>query len=65
MIKVKLKKWGNSFGIIIPKDIVDSENLKEDQEVEIMIVKNNKNILRESFGTLKRNGNKTTEQEMR
>jgi len=65
MVKGKLKKWGNSFGVIIPKEIVQSENLKENQEIEFMIVKNNRNILRESFGTLKRTGNKSTEQMMR
>lgn len=63
MIKGKLKKWGNSFGLIIPKDIVDSEGFKENQEIEIMLVKKNRNVLKETFGTLK--FKKTTEQMMR
>lgn len=65
MIKGKLKKWGNSFGIIVPKEIVNSENLREGQEVDFLVVKKNKNVLRETFGTLKIVGRKTTEQIMR
>ena len=63
MIKGKLKKWGNSFGVVIPKEIVDSQKLKENEEVEILIIKKNRNILKESFGILK--FKKTTDQMMR
>ena len=38
-IKSKVRKWGNSFGAIIPKDLADQENLKEGEEVEISIRK--------------------------
>ena len=66
MIKGKLKKWGNSFGVIIPKEIVDNEGFKENQEVEFLVVKNDsKKVLKETFGILKRKGNKSTEQIMR
>ncbi len=40
-INTKIKKWGNSFGVILPKNIVDSENLKEGLEVNIIIQPNN------------------------
>lgn len=36
-IKAKTKKWGNSVGIIIPKEIVREENIKSNQEVILMI----------------------------
>ena len=36
-ISTKVKKWGNSFGVILPKNIVDSENLKEDLVVNVII----------------------------
>ena len=65
MVKGKLKKWGNSFGVIIPKEIIDSEGFKENQDIEFLIVKKNRNILRETFGTLKRKDNKSTEEIMR
>lgn len=31
----KIRKLGNSLGIILPKDILDLLNLKEDDEIEI------------------------------
>jgi len=33
----KIKKWGNSLGIRIPKDIANSINLTDDSEIEISI----------------------------
>lgn len=38
-IKSKLKKWGNSYGIIVSKDIVEKEGLKEGEVVEISVRK--------------------------
>lgn len=35
----KLKRWGNSFGVVVPKDIVEKEGLKEGEEVEISVRK--------------------------
>ncbi|MEK6947962.1 MAG: AbrB/MazE/SpoVT family DNA-binding domain-containing protein [Nanoarchaeota archaeon] len=64
MIKAKIKKWGNSYGIVIPKETMDSENLKENEEVEFMIVKPT-NVLRETFGMLKGKLKKPTAQMMR
>jgi antitoxin component of MazEF toxin-antitoxin module len=37
--KAKLKRWGNSFGIVVPKEIVEKEGLKEGEEVEISVRK--------------------------
>ena len=36
-IKAKTKKWGNSIGVLIPKEIVREENIKPDQEVTFII----------------------------
>lgn len=33
-----VKKWGNSLGVRIPKNIADSGNLKVDQEVSVEAV---------------------------
>jgi antitoxin component of MazEF toxin-antitoxin module len=35
--KSKLKRWGNSFGVVLPKDIVEKEGLREGEEVEISV----------------------------
>ena len=39
VIKSKAKKWGSSIGIIIPKDVVEREKIKEGQDIEIFLKK--------------------------
>lgn len=36
-IRAKIKKWGNSFGVVIPKEIINREGLKEENDVFITI----------------------------
>ena len=36
---VKIKKWRNSFRIILPEKVVNKMNIKENQEIDIEIVK--------------------------
>jgi antitoxin component of MazEF toxin-antitoxin module len=37
--KTKVKCWGNSLGVVLPKKIVDQEELVEGEEVEIIVRK--------------------------
>ncbi len=46
-----VKRWGNSMGIILPKDIVEEKNIKENDKIVVEIVK--KADLRKVFGSLK------------
>ncbi len=55
MIVCKIKKWGNSIGVLIPKEEANILNLKEGQEVAIEITKK-ENPLKELFGFGKRRG---------
>jgi len=47
-IRTVLKRWGNSYGIIIPKDVAVREGINENDEVEV-IIKRAGNI-RDLFG---------------
>lgn len=49
--EVKIKKWGNSLGIILPKELVEERKLKKGEKVNLEIIK--KADLRDIFGTLK------------
>ncbi|MFH1072361.1 MAG: hypothetical protein V1743_02945 [Nanoarchaeota archaeon] len=49
MIITKTKKWGNSIGVLIPKEEVRNLNLKEDQEIMLDVIKKG-NSLKELFG---------------
>ena len=54
MIKseTKLKAWGNSIGVVLPKEALKGENLNVNDEVEVIIRKKT-NPLRDVFGKLK------------
>jgi len=63
VVETKLKKWGNSLGLIIPKEVIDKENLKEEEKVRVILVnKNSSKVLRETFGMLKGKIKKPTQQ---
>ena len=46
-MEVKLTKWGNSFGIRLPKAIIDDLNIKENETLSIE-TKNNQIILKKN-----------------
>ncbi len=49
MLVSKTKRWGNSLGIIIPKEAVKELGLIENQEIVVDITKR-ENPLKELFG---------------
>jgi len=50
VIETRLKKWGNSFGIVIPMDVVEKRKLKEDEKISVLIIPNSSKVLHETFG---------------
>ena len=53
MISVKTKQWGNSVGLIIPKDLVRELNIKPNEEIKVEISKKKTNVLKELYGSIK------------
>ena len=51
--ETKLRKWGNSIGIIIPKEDVKKEGLKDDDSVTAIIVPKKTVKVKDIFGKLK------------
>lgn len=51
-VEVKVKKWGNSMGVILPKFVIEKEQIKENDEILIQVVK--EADLSNEFGSLKR-----------
>jgi antitoxin component of MazEF toxin-antitoxin module len=47
------RKWGNSLGITLPKELVDAQGLTEKSEIHVSVVHKNRKGLRHVFGTLK------------
>lgn len=51
-IKSKLKRWGRSFGVIVPMEKIKEEGISEKDTIEIVITKES-NPVKETFGTFK------------
>ena len=51
-VEAKVRKWGRSFGVVIPKDKIKEEGIKENETIRLLIGKKT-NVLKETFGTLK------------
>ena len=47
------KKWGNSMGITIPKEVAMHERIEPQKEVRVFIMGNQKGKVEKIFGTLK------------
>lgn len=45
----KARKWGNSIGITLSQETVESESIKENDEVEYLIVKKD-NLAKKLYG---------------
>jgi predicted DNA-binding antitoxin AbrB/MazE fold protein len=60
-INTTVKKWGNSYGIILPKEVVKSQDLKEGIRIEVILETKNKNHVKDMFGILKGKLKKDTE----
>lgn len=46
------KKWGNSIGITIPKEVAKEEKIKPNKEITLLVLSSQKDIWK-SFGSLK------------
>ena len=54
-IRTKVKKWGNSFGIIIPKEMVEKEKIREGSEITISMSSNSFMTVRDVLDIAKKN----------
>ena len=61
-IKTKLRKWGNSFGVVVPQKAIENTGAREGEEV-IILFKTQKVDLKKLFG--KHKFSKSTDQLMK
>ena len=52
-VVAKARKWGNSVGVILPKEVVEKAGIKPGSDVELLVSAKQKNVLKELFGALK------------
>ena len=53
-VEAKVRKWGRSFGVVIPKEKIREEGIKENETIKLLIGKRT-NVLKETFDTFKFN----------
>ena len=51
-LEARVRKWGRSFGVVIPKERVIGKGIRENETISILIGKRT-SALKETFGTLK------------
>ena len=61
--KAKLRNWGNSLGVVVPKEEAAKQKLYPDQEVNIIITPSRALKVKDTYGKLK--FKKSTEQMMK
>ena len=64
-IVAKAKKWGNSVGIIIPKEVAEREGIRPGVAVEALVKSKKYNPITKTFGMLKGRIKKPTDVIMR
>ncbi len=62
VIETKVKRWGNSLGIIIPSEAVDRKNIRENDNIKILIMNDSREVFKKTFGLLKGKLTKPTQQ---
>ncbi len=63
-IKAITKKWGNSFAVILPKKLVDTQRIEEGTEITITIEPIKKTRVKDIFGIMKEKLKRNTQQVM-
>lgn len=59
--EARVRKWGNSLGLIIPKETVEKEHIKEKEKLRFLIIRDS-NVLKETFGMVKGKWKKSAQQ---
>ena len=52
-VHARVRNWGRSLGVVIPKEAAKKVGIKEGDSVEILIKKEEENPLKKTFGALK------------
>lgn len=52
-LKTKVKKWGNSAGVLFPKEILEKEHLKIGSTINVTISTDKVTKVKDIFGLLK------------
>ena len=49
----KIRQVGGSFGILVPKEIIEAEGIEMNETVKVAILKKDNSLLERAFGSVK------------
>lgn len=64
-IQTRIKRWGNSFAVVVPVQYIKEEKLEDGAEVTVTIHPRGKTKVRDVFGMLKGTFKRSTKELMR
>ena len=50
VLETRLKRWGNSFGVVVPIEFVNQEKIAENDKIKVLILRDSKKVFKETFG---------------
>lgn len=50
VLETRLKRWGNSFGVVVPVEFVNHEKIGENDKIRVLILKDSKKAFKKTFG---------------
>lgn len=56
------RKWGNSMGAVLPKEVVKTMKIKENQKIRVIILPSSAELFRKTFGIFKGKLKKTAQE---
>lgn len=62
IVEAEAKRWGNSLGLIIPREVVEEERIKEHTKMRVLLVKGGRTALNSTFGMARGRLKKPTQQ---
>lgn len=49
----KVRRVGSSLGVLIPKEVVSSDRIREDETIKVAILKKDSSLIDKMFGSVK------------
>ncbi|HLD58660.1 MAG TPA: hypothetical protein VI977_03405 [archaeon] len=53
VFETKVRRVGTSFGVLIPKEVIQEDKLKKNETVQVAILKKDLSLLERAFGSVK------------
>lgn len=53
VFETKLRRVGSSWGVLIPKQVVNEEKLEKDEKIQLAVIRKDLSLIDKAFGSAK------------